>query len=47
MYNLINKSIMNTLNDPDSEIFKKTLIEQERFITLRFSKMSKNRYLDD
>ena len=46
MYNLI-ESIMNTLNDPDSEIFKKTLIEQERFITQRFSKMKKNRYLDD
>ena len=38
---------MNILNDMDSEIFKETLIKQNKFISHRFIKIRRNRYLDD
>ena len=37
---------MNALNDPDSEIFRETLIKQNEFIPLRLSRIT-NRYIDD
>jgi hypothetical protein len=38
---------MEDLNNPESEIFTKTLEEQKQFILRRFVSIKRNRYLDD